>query len=232
MSIYFVQAGEDGPIKIGLASNVVSRVAALQTGCAQKLILLLQCKGDRDLEKSLHQKFAAHRLHGEWFRPDAEIVSEIDAIRSTQPKPAAKKREKPLTFLQILRKEIEVAPWAGAMEWFERFSRATHAVMRICGVETEAVAAMTLIAHPAAVHLACDDGASDATRKYLLACVEMFRAQPSLAFKVLVETARPHLPLEGHSLADLANLLPADDMARKLLSVPVRANTTPSRSGV
>jgi len=77
MSVYFIQAGEDGPIKIGHTSNVPSRLKSLQTGHAAKLKVLGQCEGDKKLEKSLHHKFAEHRLTGEWFNPVQEILAEI-----------------------------------------------------------------------------------------------------------------------------------------------------------
>lgn len=66
--VYFIQAGQHGPIKIGVASNVRKRLAALQTGHHTSLRIIGTVPGDAALERELHQRFAAHRIRGEWFK--------------------------------------------------------------------------------------------------------------------------------------------------------------------
>jgi len=80
--IYFVRPlGCAGPIKIGYAKNdVVGRIKQLQTGSHVILELFHTIKGSLLEEKALHSKFAARRLHGEWFEDCSEIR---DFIRST-----------------------------------------------------------------------------------------------------------------------------------------------------
>lgn len=77
--IYFV-GSEAGPIKIGIATNVQSRLAALQTGSPVRLSLLASVEGDLSREYLYHSIFHKHRLHGEWFEPAQPILDEIAAI--------------------------------------------------------------------------------------------------------------------------------------------------------
>jgi len=73
MFVYFIQSGEGGPVKIGRAGNIRSRMTKMQTDSAASL-LLLGSSSDLD-EKELHGRFADHRVHGEWFVPAPEILA-------------------------------------------------------------------------------------------------------------------------------------------------------------
>jgi hypothetical protein len=78
--IYFIQAGETGPIKIGYtegAGTLETRFAALQGANAAELRLLATRFGSIEDERQFHRRFAAGRLRGEWFRPDAEGLAEL-----------------------------------------------------------------------------------------------------------------------------------------------------------
>lgn len=82
--IYFIQSGadENGPIKIGQANNIRARVRNIQTSHPWPLRLLnhetIEDAAARDArERALHSRFSSCRLHGEWFRPDAEILEAI-----------------------------------------------------------------------------------------------------------------------------------------------------------
>lgn len=76
--IYFIQA-ENGHIKIGFTdgedANV--RLATLQTGSPVLLKLLGTIEGTVEHEKDLHRRFAAHRVHGEWFQAIPELLELI-----------------------------------------------------------------------------------------------------------------------------------------------------------
>lgn len=74
MSIYFIQAENGGPIKIGYARNVMDRLTQIQSMCPFKLVLLASARGTLQDERTLHRKFANARLHGEWFSPKQEII--------------------------------------------------------------------------------------------------------------------------------------------------------------
>jgi hypothetical protein len=68
--VYFVQQGENGPVKIGRAVDPERRVATLQTGNAIDLHLREVVPGDSTLESTMHQRFADARIRGEWFGAD------------------------------------------------------------------------------------------------------------------------------------------------------------------
>ena len=74
---YFIQAGADGPIKIGSTRNLIVRLRTVGTMSPIPLRLLGVMKGDH--EEDCHVRLAAFRLHGEWFAP-SETVKEF--IRS------------------------------------------------------------------------------------------------------------------------------------------------------
>ena len=56
--VYVVQAGKEGPVKIGWTKGPVEkRLGMLQVGCPDLLNLLyVFVKGDRNLEKFLHRR--------------------------------------------------------------------------------------------------------------------------------------------------------------------------------
>lgn len=76
--VYFIQAGEDGPIKVGSAAKPHSRLKELQTSSPYKLRLLGSVPGGYVEERRLHRLFGYFRLHGEWFEPIQEIKDYIE----------------------------------------------------------------------------------------------------------------------------------------------------------
>lgn len=78
-SIYFIQSGLDGPIKIGISSDPVFRMTQMQTGMPHTLRLLAFYPGTRVDEQKLHKQLAKFRIRGEWFQPCEEVFA---AIRS------------------------------------------------------------------------------------------------------------------------------------------------------
>lgn len=78
--VYFIQGEHGGPIKIGSARRVESRLRDLQIGSPTRLRVLAQVKTARGLEVMLHRHFAARRLHGEWFAPCEELLRYIEGL--------------------------------------------------------------------------------------------------------------------------------------------------------
>lgn len=72
--IYFIRNITTGNIKIGFSDTPKKRLKELQTGSADKLILMKTIDGDTETEAALHTKFASCRLEGEWFRPADELL--------------------------------------------------------------------------------------------------------------------------------------------------------------
>jgi hypothetical protein len=77
--VYFIQAGTDGPIKIGRTTNIRRRLTGIQTGSAQRLVVLGTMPGDEAAERALHSRFGFLRTVGEWFRSDATLMQYIEA---------------------------------------------------------------------------------------------------------------------------------------------------------
>lgn len=74
--VYFVQA-ECGLIKIGTTADIEWRMKSLRGQSPVPLTLLATVPGRRTEEHEFHRRFAAHRLHGEWFKRCPEIEAEI-----------------------------------------------------------------------------------------------------------------------------------------------------------
>ncbi len=82
--VYFIQAVDGGPIKIG-KSNVVqlrARVAELQTGNPAELRVIGCIAGDHETERQLHSALTQYRVRGEWFE-DTDVVRGVinDLVR-------------------------------------------------------------------------------------------------------------------------------------------------------
>src|SRR5687767_8824716 len=84
-TIYFVQCGtERGPIKIGLSVSPAVRLFELQAGCPYPLRLLVEINGSFADEAALHRRFAADRIHGEWFRCSDDLWSAIEFLKQAR----------------------------------------------------------------------------------------------------------------------------------------------------
>lgn len=72
--IYFLQAGDDGPIKIGYTTSV-DQIKSWQEGSPVPLKLLATFEGSLEVEAYLHSKFLRFRQHGKWFKRSQEILN-------------------------------------------------------------------------------------------------------------------------------------------------------------
>lgn len=70
--IYFIQCGNDGPIKIGKSNNPKNRLQALRGGCPYKLSIIKRLHGSSDYY--VHELLKNHKLRGEWFEPNDEVL--------------------------------------------------------------------------------------------------------------------------------------------------------------
>jgi hypothetical protein len=75
--VYFIQQGDNGPIKIGYSADPQRRLQSLSTASPYPLRLLGVLDGDMTLEQTLHHRFADHQLEGEWFAPVPELLAFI-----------------------------------------------------------------------------------------------------------------------------------------------------------
>lgn len=77
--VYFVSAGEGGPIKIGWSQDVGRRIEELQTANPHNLILLATLRGTMADEARFHSMFARFQMQSEWFEPAQEILDFIES---------------------------------------------------------------------------------------------------------------------------------------------------------
>lgn len=76
--VYFIQAGKDGPVKIGVTNTVSQRMTMMQAHNHEELYLLLSFEGNELAELSLHRMFAEYHIRGEWFRYGPEIQKFVE----------------------------------------------------------------------------------------------------------------------------------------------------------
>jgi hypothetical protein len=82
--VYFIRerGREDGPIKIGHTQRSPdARLRDIVTMSPVELEVAAWARGSVWHERALHQRFAADRLHGEWFRATPAIRELIDAAK-------------------------------------------------------------------------------------------------------------------------------------------------------
>jgi hypothetical protein len=83
MYVYFVQAGESGPIKIGFSTDPDRRIKTLRTAMSEELIVLKVVKGSRQLEKTLHDQFSEINRRGEWYEPTTELLEFVSGLEAS-----------------------------------------------------------------------------------------------------------------------------------------------------
>lgn len=81
-TLYFIQRGDDGPVKIGMSADVPKRMKQLQCASSDELHLRATVPTSELTEREAHRRFKAYRLRGEWFRAAAELLAFIEENRS------------------------------------------------------------------------------------------------------------------------------------------------------
>lgn len=108
--IYFAEAVGVGNIKIGFTDGPVeSRIADLQTGCPVPIRLLGTAPGTLGDEKDLHRRFAAQRVHGEWFKPAPDLLALIGARPRECDGVSVAERSVTIRVLTVGRKQLTAA---------------------------------------------------------------------------------------------------------------------------
>ena len=119
MTIYFIQVGDDGPIKVGFSESPKARIAQLQSAHPYKLQLLALQNGDLDEEKQLHQLFACDHLQGEWYRPSPALLGHVANLianpQKIEDRPSNRKMRR-LTNPHVL--EIFLQERGRTLSWF------------------------------------------------------------------------------------------------------------------
>lgn len=84
VSVYFIQAGVGGRIKIGYSPMPYRRIDYIRSLCGPNLIVLAVIEGSAGVEHNLHRFLSAHRAHHEWFEPAPEV---LEVVRRAQTVP-------------------------------------------------------------------------------------------------------------------------------------------------
>lgn len=76
--VYFVRSGE--LVKVGTSTNLPQRLASLRTMSPLPLEVLAVAAGGHAEERTVHERFAHLRQHGEWFTAAPELLAYIAQI--------------------------------------------------------------------------------------------------------------------------------------------------------
>jgi hypothetical protein len=76
--IYFIQANEGGPIKIGTSVRLSLRIKQLAKEERRTIRVLGIMPGSYADEAALHRRFRDILDHGEWFRPEPALLNLIE----------------------------------------------------------------------------------------------------------------------------------------------------------
>jgi hypothetical protein len=79
--VYVIRRADTQELKIGITRFLPGRLAMLQTAHAVPLQVVCAFFANRETEQALHERFAAHRMLGEWFHECEAIAEWIDMFR-------------------------------------------------------------------------------------------------------------------------------------------------------
>jgi hypothetical protein len=97
--IYFMQATDGGPVKIGHSADVPTRVRQLASHYRKPLAVLATMDGDREEEAEIHARFAHLRFgRTEQFRPASELMAFIGRPLLVGPNPETVEAMAPANF--------------------------------------------------------------------------------------------------------------------------------------
>jgi len=88
MPVYLIRAGEHGPVKIGFSEDVTLRLTKMQADNHERLSVLRLLVGAQPEEALLHDRFANHHLHGEWYSYSRLMLGDLGLLDVERPSPA------------------------------------------------------------------------------------------------------------------------------------------------
>jgi hypothetical protein len=140
MPVYFLRAGEHGPVKIGVADDVAGRQRELQCGNHEILTLLRAVDGGRAHEAWLHRQFV--RVRGEWFQFDERMLTIEPPQMSTEQDFRRLLDQWPTR--RAIAEDCEV-PYVNAQMWATRNAvPARHFLGLIAGAKRRGIEGVTL----------------------------------------------------------------------------------------
>lgn len=82
--LYFITCDQPNfPVKVGVAADVIKRIASIQTALPYRVELIGLVEGGAKYERSVHLKFFDIRLNGEWFARTLHLLEYIKSVTNT-----------------------------------------------------------------------------------------------------------------------------------------------------
>lgn len=78
--VYFLQSVLGGPIKVGYAADLRSRISNIQVGHPEELEVIGVVRGTPELEEALHKELAWCHVRGEWFASSEALRLAIEDL--------------------------------------------------------------------------------------------------------------------------------------------------------
>ena len=82
--VYFIQAGANGPIKIGISTVPQIHLDRLQQGNHEALKIVAEIPGERNLEKKIQADLKAFERGRKWFEATDEVLDYIEKVQSVE----------------------------------------------------------------------------------------------------------------------------------------------------
>ncbi|RKU11850.1 hypothetical protein C6502_07100 [Candidatus Poribacteria bacterium] len=79
--VYFIQAGANGPIKIGPSTVPQIHLDHLQQGNHKALKIVAEIPGEQNLEKKVRDDFKAFERGHKWFDATDEVLNYIEKVQ-------------------------------------------------------------------------------------------------------------------------------------------------------
>ena len=79
--VYFIQAGANGPIKIGASTVPQIHLDRLQQGNHEALKIVAEIPGERNLEEKVRRDLKAFERGRKWFEATDEVLDYIEKVR-------------------------------------------------------------------------------------------------------------------------------------------------------
>ena len=79
--VYFIQAGANGPIKIGASTVPQIHLDRLQQGNHEELKIVAEIPGERSLGMKVREDLKAFERERQWFNPTDEVLGYIERMQ-------------------------------------------------------------------------------------------------------------------------------------------------------
>jgi hypothetical protein len=110
--IYFIQEGDNGPIKIGKAVSVERRLDGMQTAHHKELTILQVIPGGTTRESQIKKDLIKFKIRGEWFQPMPEVFEYMRRVRDIEYE-LLNGRPYAVLYRKDENEKIEICPFCG-----------------------------------------------------------------------------------------------------------------------